>query len=207
MSISVGSRKGYCQAAPRGNQPQPFLIHNPAPLRHTIPHAFKLLNPVHIMDIPATTAIRALRAAKADFEPLPYDYVEHGGTRHAAQCLGVDEHLAVKTIVMETDSKKPFIVLMHGDREISTKKMARAIGVKSVAPCSPDTATRHTGYLVGGTSPFGTRKPLPVYAEESLFSLPEIYINGGRRGLLVKISPDVLDRVIHPTRVTAVTTG
>lgn len=159
------------------------------------------------MDIPATNAIRALRAAKADFEPLPYAYVEHGGTRQAAQCLGVDEHLTVKTIVMETDAKKPFIVLMHGDREISTKQMARAIGVKSVTPCLPDTATRHTGYLVGGTSPFGTRKPLPVYAEESLFSLPEIYINGGRRGLLVKISPDVLDRVVHPTRVTAATAG
>ncbi len=160
-----------------------------------------------MMDIPATNAIRALRAANVDFEPLPYAYVEHGGTRQAAQCLGVDEHLTVKTIVMETDAKKPFIVLMHGDREISTKQMARAIGVKSVAPCPPDTATRHTGYPVGGTSPFGTRKPLPVYAEASLFSLPEIYINGGRRGLLVRISPDVLDRVIHPTRVTAATAG
>ncbi len=155
------------------------------------------------MDIPVTTAIRALRAAKADFEPMPYDYVEHGGTRHAADCLGVDEHLTVKTIVMETDAKKPFIVLMHGDREISTKQMARVLGVKSVTPCAPETATRHTGYRVGGTSPFGTRKPLPVYAEESLFSLPELYINGGRRGLLVKISPEVLDRVSHPTRVAA----
>lgn len=157
------------------------------------------------MDIPVTTAIRALRAAKADFEPMPYDYVEHGGTRHAADCLKVDEHLTVKTIVMETDAKKPFIVLMHGDREISTKQMARVLGVKSVTPCTPETAMRHTGYQVGGTSPFGTRKPLPVYAEESLFNLPKLYINGGRRGLLVKILPEVLDRVIHPVRVSAAT--
>ena len=154
------------------------------------------------MDIPVTTAIRALRAAQAEFEPCVYDYVEHGGTRHSAACLGVEEHATVKTIVMETDAKKPFIVLMHGDREISTKQMARVLGVKSVAPCSPDTAHRHTGYQVGGTSPFGTRKTLPVYAEASIFDLPQIYINGGRRGLLVKITPDVLDRVAHPVRVT-----
>ena len=103
------------------------------------------------MDIPVTTAIRVLRAASAEFEPCVYDYVEHGGTRHSAECLGVEEHATVKTIVMETDAKKPFIVLMHGDCEISTKQMARALGVKSVAPCSPDTANRHTGYMVGGT--------------------------------------------------------
>jgi len=153
------------------------------------------------MDIPVTTAIRALRAAQTDFEPCVYDYVEHGGTRHSAACLGVEEHATVKTIVMETDAKKPFIVLMHGDREISTKQMARVLGVKSVAPCSPETAHRHTGYLVGGTSPFGTRKPLPVYAEASIFELPQIYINGGRRGLLVKIAPAVLDQIVHPARV------
>ena len=157
--------------------------------------------PLSPMDISVTTALRALRAAQADFEPLTYDYVEHGGTRHSAECLGVDEHLVVKTIVMETDAKKPFIVLMHGDREISTKQLARELGVKSVAPCTPDTANRHTGYWVGGTSPFGTRKPLPVYAESTLFDLPQIYINGGRRGLLVKITPGVLDRVARPTRV------
>ena len=153
------------------------------------------------MDIPVTTAIRALRAAQAEFEPCVYDYVEHGGTRHSAACLGVEEHATVKTIVMETDAKKPFIVLMHGDREISTKQMARVLGVKSVAPCSPDTAHRHTGYQVGGTSPFGTRKTLPVYAEASIFELPQIYINGGRRGLLVKIAPAVLDQIVHPARV------
>ena len=159
------------------------------------------------MDIPVTTAIRALRAANAEFEPQAYDYVEHGGTDRAAHELGVDEHLTVKTIVMETDAKKPFIVLMHGDREISTKQMARVLGVKSVAPCAPETATRHTGYQVGGTSPFGTRKPLPVYAESTLFDLPFIYINGGRRGLLVKIAPDVLDRIVRPTRVTVAVPG
>lgn len=153
------------------------------------------------MDIPVTTAIRALRAAKANFEPCVYDYVEHGGTRHSSECLGVDEHHTIKTIVMETDAKKPFIVLMHGDREISTKQMARELGVKSVAPCTPDTANRHTGYRVGGTSPFGTRKPLPIYAESTIFDLPQLYINGGRRGLLVKITPEVLDHVARPTRV------
>jgi len=159
------------------------------------------------MDIPVTTAIRALRAANAEFEPQVYDYAEHGGTDRASHELGVDEHATVKTIVMETDAKKPFIVLMHGDCEISTKQMARILGVKSVAPCTPDTATRHTGYLVGGTSPFGTRKPLPVYAEATIFDLPHIYINGGRRGLLVKIAPGVLDRIVHPVRVSAAVPG
>ena len=155
------------------------------------------------MDIPVTTAIRELRAAKAEFEPFVYDYVDHGGTDRAAQELGIDEHGTVKTIVMETDAKKPLIVLMHGDREISTKQIARALGVKTVAPCTPDTVTRHTGYMVGGTSPFGTRKPLPVYAERTLFDLPHLYINGGRRGLLVKITPDVIEQILHPVRVDA----
>ena len=155
------------------------------------------------MDIPVTTAIRALRAANAEFEPCVYDYVEHGGTRYSAACLGVDEHATDKTNVLETDAKKPFIVLMHGDREISTKQMARVLGVKAVAPCDPDTASRHTGYLVGGTSPFGTRKTLPIYAESTIFDLPCLYINGGRRGLLVKITPATLDRVAHPVRVSA----
>ena len=155
------------------------------------------------MDIPVTTAIRALRTAKAEFEPFVYDYVDHGGTDRAAQELGIDEHGTVKTIVMETDAKKPLIVLMHGDCEISTKQIARVLGVKTVAPCTPETVTRHTGYTVGGTSPFGTRKPLPVYAERTLFDLPHLYINGGRRGLLVKITPDVIDRILHPVRVDA----
>ncbi len=153
------------------------------------------------MDIPVTTAIRALRAGKADYEPFVYEYADHGGTGRAASELGIDEHLTVKTIVLETDAQKPLIVLMHGDREISTKQMARVLGVKAVTPCSPDTVTRHTGYQVGGTSPFGTRKALPVYAEATLFALPHLYINGGRRGLLVKIAPAVLDRLLHPQRV------
>ena len=152
-------------------------------------------------DIPMTTALRALRAAKAAFTPRLYDYVEHGGTRHAAETLGLDEHAVIKTIVLETDGKKPFIVLMHGDREISVKQMARHLGVKSVAPCEPETASRHTGYFCGGTSPFGTRKPLPVYAEATIFDLPLIYINGGRRGMMVEIAPSVLDQVLHPRRV------
>ena len=124
------------------------------------------------MQIPATQALRVLRAAGIAFEPLVYTYVEHGGTRHAAEALGLDEHQTVKTIVMETDRRQPLIVLMHGDREISTRQLARAMGARSVTPCAPDTATRHTGYLVGGTSPFGTRKALPVYAEATLFDLP-----------------------------------
>ena len=127
--------------------------------------------------------------------------MEHGGTRHAAETLGLNEHAVIKTIVLVTDGKKPFIVLMHGDREISVKQMARHLGVKSVAPCEPETASRHTGYFCGGTSPFGTRKPLPVYAEATIFDLPLIYINGGRRGMMVEIAPSVLDQVLHPRRV------
>lgn len=139
-----------------------------------------------------TQALRWLEAAGAVYEPAVYPYEEHGGTNHAAECLGLDEHACIKTIVLETDAKKPLIVLMHGDREISTKQVARIVGAKTVSPCSPETANRHTGYLVGGTSPFGTRKPLPVYVEESILELPEIAINGGRRGLLVRIAPELL---------------
>lgn len=152
-------------------------------------------------DIPLTTAIRFLRDNGAEFEPALYDYIERGGTQHAASELGVDEHAMVKTIVMETDAKKPLIVLMHGDRDISAKQMARILNTKTVTPCAPETATRHTGYLVGGTSPFGTRKPLPVYAEDTIFDLPHIWINGGRRGLLVKITPAMLDTLLPVTRV------
>jgi len=153
------------------------------------------------MDIPVTTAIRALREAKISFEPKLYPYVDHGGTAHSAKELGVPEHAVIKTIVMETDAKKPLVVLMHGDFDISAKQLARHIGVKSVAPCSPETAMRHTGYMVGGTSPFGLRKPLPIYAEESIFELQELYINGGRRGLLVKLVPADLDAVLKPIHV------
>jgi Cys-tRNA(Pro) deacylase len=152
-------------------------------------------------NIPVTQAIRVLREKGVAFEVARYDYVEHGGTQRAAAELGVDEHATVKTIVLETDARQPLIVLMHGDREISTKQLARFLGVKSVTPCSPETATRHTGYLVGGTSPFGTRKPLPVYAEGSLFDLPQIWINAGHRGMLVKLAPAVLEQVLQAKRV------
>ncbi|HMF58087.1 MAG TPA: aminoacyl-tRNA deacylase [Pyrinomonadaceae bacterium] len=144
------------------------------------------------MKYPITPAVRWLREKKIEFVPHVYDYVEHGGTRHSAESLGVSEHAVVKTLVMETESGKPLIVLMHGDREVSTKNLARKVGVKSVQPCSPDGATKHTGYMVGGTSPFGTRSVLPVYAERTIFEIPKILINGGKRGFLVEIEPSAL---------------
>src|SRR5262249_1587344 len=119
-----------------------------------------------------------------------------GGTEHSAQELGVDEHAVIKTLIMETDLAEPLIVLMHGDREVSTKELARRLGVKRVSPCDPSVAQKHTGYQVGGTSPFGTRKPLAVYAEKTIFELPAIYINGGKRGFLVSIHPDDLSRAL-----------
>ena len=148
------------------------------------------------MKIPVTPAIRVLREAKVEFEPHLYDYVERGGTKHSAEVLGVDEHAVVKTLVMETDERRPLIVLMHGDREVSTKQIARVLGVKSVQPCDAATAQKHTGYMVGGTSPFGTRSCLPVYAERTIFELSRIYINGGKRGLLVSLSPQELRRLL-----------
>src|ERR1044072_7087924 len=144
------------------------------------------------MDYPITPAVRFLRERGPTLEPHLYDYEEHGGTRHSAEELGVDEHAVVKTLVMETDARKPLIVLMHGDREVSTKQLARHLGVKSVHPCDFAQAQKHTGYLVGGTSPFGTRAHLPVYAERTIFELPVIYINGCKRGFLVSIDPKVL---------------
>jgi len=144
------------------------------------------------MDYPVTPAVRLLREKKVEFEPHLYSYEERGGTRHSADALGVDEHAIVKTLVMETEGRKPLVVLMHGDREVSTKNLARAIGAKSVQPCDPQTAQRHTGYMVGGTSPMGTRARLPVYVERTIFELPEIYINGGKRGFLVSINPQDL---------------
>jgi Cys-tRNA(Pro) deacylase len=149
------------------------------------------------MDYPVTPAVRLLREKKIEFEPHLYDYEEHGGTLHSAEELGVDEHSVVKTLVMETEAKKPLIVLMHGDREVSTKNLARHLGVKSVHPCDFAQAQKHTGYLVGGTSPFGTRAHLRVYAERTIFDLPKIYINGGKRGFLVSIDPKVLREVLH----------
>jgi Cys-tRNA(Pro) deacylase len=130
-----------------------------------------------------------------------YEYVERGGTRVSAEALGVDEHAVVKTLVMEDEAKRPLVVLMHGDREVSTKNLARQAGVKRIEPCTPDTAQRHSGYQIGGTSPFGTRKRLPVYAEKTILELPRIYINGGRRGFLVGIDPNELVRILQPTLV------
>src|ERR687883_875443 len=149
------------------------------------------------MDYPVTPAVRLLREKRVEFAPHLYDYEERGGTRHSAEALGVDEHAVVKTLVMETDARKPLVVLMHGDREVSTKQLARTLGVKSVQPCEPAAAQKHTGYLVGGTSPFGTRARLPVYAERTIFELPKIYINGGKRGFLVGVEPRVLKDVLH----------
>jgi Cys-tRNA(Pro) deacylase len=151
--------------------------------------------------IPATPAIRVLKENRVDFVPRPYKYEERGGTEAASRELGVDEHLTVKTLVMEDEKKEPFIVLMHGDKEVSTREMARVLGVKAVQPCDPATASRHTGYQVGGTSPFGTRKVLPVYAEETLLSLPVIYINAGKKGLLVEMKPAELVRILKTTPV------
>jgi Cys-tRNA(Pro) deacylase len=133
---------------------------------------------------PVTPVIRFLRENRVDFIECPYKYEEEGGTEVAARALSVDEHQVIKTLVMEDDQKKPLIVLMHGDRQVSTKALARVIGVKSVIPCIPETVLKHTGYQVGGISPFGIRKSLPIYIEESILSLPKIFINAGRRGLL-----------------------
>jgi Cys-tRNA(Pro) deacylase len=143
-------------------------------------------------EIPATTAVRFLAAHAIPFEPHFYTYEEHGGTGRASAELQVPEHNVIKTLVFETDARKPLLVLMHGDCEVSTKQLARILGVKHVAPCDPAAARRHTGYMVGGISPFGTRSPLPVYVESTILSLPVIYINGGKRGFLVAISPAVI---------------
>ena len=143
----------------------------------------------HISETPAT---QMLRRAGVAFTEHPYDYVEHGGTAESARQLGVPEHAVIKTLVMQDDKAQPLIVLMHGDRQVSTKNLARAIGAKSVLPCTADVAQRHSGYLIGGTSPFGLRKAMPVWVEASVLVLPRICINGGRRGFLVGIAPQVL---------------
>src|ERR671928_1725613 len=153
------------------------------------------------MDSPITPAVRFLREKGVAFEPHLYDYVERGGTRRSAEALGVDEHAVVKTLVMETDARRPLLVLMHGDREVSPKQLARTLGVKAVHPCDFAQAQKHTGYLVGGTSPFGTRARLPVYVERTIFELPVIYINGGKRGFLVEIEPKVLRDVLKVEEV------
>ena len=154
-------------------------------------------------DVPVTQAVRALRAGKAAFSAHLYDYVERGGTAHSAASLGLDEHAVVKTIVLEDETKAAFICLQHGDQEVSTKSLARIRGCKTVTPCAPETALRHTGYMVGGTSPFGTRKPLTVYLQRSVCDLPRIYINGGKRGFLVGIEPSVVVTLLQPVMVEA----
>jgi Cys-tRNA(Pro) deacylase len=148
----------------------------------------------HVSETPAT---QFLRRHGVSFGEHPYDYVEHGGTAESARQLGVDEHRVVKTLVMEDEQAKPLIVLMHGDRSVSTKNLARQIGVKRVEPCKPEVASRHSGYLIGGTSPFGTRKSMPVYVETSILELDQILLNGGRRGFLVSIAPAVLTELLH----------
>ena len=153
------------------------------------------------MDYPITSAVRFLREKNVEFIPRLYDYVEKGGTRESARQLGVDEHAVVKTLVFETNEKRPLIVLMHGDREVSTKGLARLLGVKSVEPATPERASKLTGYLVGGTSPFGTRTAMPVYVEKSILSLEKIYINGGKRGFLIEIAPGVLKQTLNAEEV------
>lgn len=148
-----------------------------------------------------TAAVRTLRASGVKFSEHPYRYEERGGTRVSARELGVDEHAVVKTLIMEDDRKNPFVVLMHGDREVSTKSMARVLGVKNVRPCSPETAQRHSGYLVGGTSPFGTKRTMPVCMEETILGVEKVYINGGRRGYLVGLDPRELLRLLNPVLV------
>ena len=150
---------------------------------------------------PVTMAIRVLRAEKVAFEPHLYAWEPHGGTRASSEALGVDEHAVVKTLIFEDEARKPLCILMHGDREVSAKQLARAIGVKSVAPCAPAVADRHSGYQVGGTSPFGLRHPMPVYLQRTILDLPTIYINGGARGFLVSLDPHEVERVLKPALV------
>jgi Cys-tRNA(Pro) deacylase len=163
----------------------------------------------------AAHALRKKRPSTPATELLPrhgdantehtYEYVEHGGTAVSSSALGVPEHAVVKTLVMETDKGDPLVVLMHGDRKVATKELARVAGVKRIFPCKPEVAQRHSGYLVGGTSPFGTRRKMPVYLERSVLALPRIYINGGRRGYLLGMEPDVLARVLAPILVEVAT--
>lgn len=156
------------------------------------------MKPAHVSETPATAFLRRHGVA---FTEHPYEYEEHGGTRVSAAALGVPEHEVVKTLVMETDTRAPLVVLMHGDRAVSTKNLARQIGAKRVQPCTPEVAQRHTRYQVGGTSPFGLRKPMPVYVERTVLALPRIYINGGRRGYLVGLETAELVKVLAPVPV------
>lgn len=150
---------------------------------------------------PSTQATRLLKQAGIPYTEHLYRYEEHGGTRVSARELGVDEHAVIKTLVMEDESGAPLIILMHGDREVSTKELARQVGAKSIQPCKPEVANRHSGYLVGGTSPLGTKKAMPIHAEASIFDLERVYLNGGSRGFLVGLAPADLDRVLSIRRV------
>ena len=152
----------------------------------------------HVSETPATALLRARGVA---FTEHPYEYLEHGGAEHSAEVLGFDPYTVVKTLVMQDQDAKPLIVLMHGNRKVSTKNLARQIGAKSVEPCKPEVANRHSGYLVGGTSPFGTRRDMPVYIEQTILDLPRIGINGGRRGYLVGIDPQVCVQLLGATPV------
>jgi Cys-tRNA(Pro) deacylase len=154
-----------------------------------------------VAKVPVTPATRLLDAHGVAYTPRLYRYEEHGGTRVSARELGVDEHAVVKTLVMQDETKRPLVVLMHGDREVSTKALARQIGRKAIDICAPDIATRHSGYLVGGTSPFGTRKAMPVFMERTILDLPLIHINGGHRGFLVSLDPRDVVRLLDPTVV------
>ena len=147
----------------------------------------------HVSETPATAM---LKAAGIEFTEHPYEYLEHGGAQHSAEVLGFDPFTVVKTLIIEDEKGKPLVVLMHGNRKVSTKNLARQIGAKSVEPCKPEVANRHSGYLVGGTSPFGTRREMPVYIEESILALPRIAINGGRRGYLVGLDPQVCVKLL-----------
>lgn len=160
-------------------------------LRHNVRHMSAKKE--HISETPAT---QFLRKHGIVFSEHPYPYEEHGGTKVSARELGVDEHAVVKTLVMQDETAKPMLVLMHGDCKVSTKNLARQIGCKSVEPCKPEVANRHSGFLIGGTSPFGTRKTMPVYVEAGILALPRIYINGGRRGFLVGIDPAVIAAIL-----------
>ena len=152
----------------------------------------------HVSETPAT---QMLKAHKVAYTEHPYEYLEHGGAQHSAKVLGMDPFMVVKTLVMQDQDAKPLLVLMHGNRVVSTKNLARQIGVKSVQACSPEVANRHSGYLVGGTSPFGTRRSMPVYIEESILALPKILINGGRRGYLVGLDPAVCVQLLQAKAV------
>ena len=157
-----------------------------------------MAKPQHVSETPAT---QWLRERSIEFDEHPYAYVEHGGTAESARALGLNEHTVVKTLVMEDESRRPLLVLMHGDRQVSTKELARQSGRKRITPCDPAVAHRHSGYQVGGTSPFGVRKPMPIFVQRSILDLDRIYINGGRRGFLVSLAPGVLTDELKATPV------